>query len=95
MNERVLKYLYDIKLAIREIDSFFEIEPRHFDNYRQNILLKRAIEAKQLKDHVESNDFKDIVPKYPKKKKQLEELAKSLTEFDNPVLMFVTFNKIN
>jgi uncharacterized protein with HEPN domain len=44
MNEKVLKYLYDIKIAIGEIDSFFEIEPRSYDNYRQNSLLKRAIE---------------------------------------------------
>ena len=44
MNEKVLKYLYDIKIAIGEIDSFFQTEPRNFDNYRQNSLLKRAIE---------------------------------------------------
>jgi len=44
MNEKVLKYLYDIKIAIGEIDSFFENEPRSYDNYRQNSLLKRAIE---------------------------------------------------
>ncbi len=44
MNEKVLKYLYDIKIAIDEIDSFFGNEPRNFDNYKQNPLLKRAIE---------------------------------------------------
>ena len=44
MNEKVLKYLYDIKIAIGEIDSFFENEPRSYDNYTQNTLLKRAIE---------------------------------------------------
>jgi uncharacterized protein with HEPN domain len=44
MNEKVLKYLYDIKIAIGEIDSYFENEPRSYDNYRQNTLLKRAIE---------------------------------------------------
>ncbi len=44
MNEKLLKYLFDIKLAIEEIDSFFENEPRKFDNYKRNSLLKRAIE---------------------------------------------------
>jgi uncharacterized protein with HEPN domain len=44
MNEKLLKYLFDIKLAIEEIDSYFKTEPRNFDNYRQNSLLKRAIE---------------------------------------------------
>jgi len=52
-----------------------------------------VIEAKQLKDHVRSNDFKNNVPKYPDKKKQLEELANKLTEFDNPILILVTFKK--
>ena len=44
MNEKVLKYLYDIKLAIDEIDSFFLLREKRFDDYRKDILLKRAIE---------------------------------------------------
>jgi uncharacterized protein with HEPN domain len=44
MNEKLLKYLFDIKLPIEEIYSYFKIGPRHFDNYKQNSLLKRAIE---------------------------------------------------
>ena len=51
------------------------------------------IEAKQLKDHVKSNDFKNNVPKYPEKKNKLEELANKLTEFDNPILILVTFKR--
>ena len=51
------------------------------------------IEAKQLKDHVASQDFKRSIPKYPEKKKALEDLANKLTIYDNPVLMVVTFNK--
>lgn len=44
MNERVLKCLYDIKIAVEEIDSFFETDTRDFENYKGNSLLKRAIE---------------------------------------------------
>jgi uncharacterized protein with HEPN domain len=44
MNERILKCLYDIKIAAEEIDSFFETESRDFHNYKGNSLLKRAIE---------------------------------------------------
>jgi len=44
MNERVLKCLFDIKIAIEEIDSFFGTESRNFENYSGNSLLKRAIE---------------------------------------------------
>jgi len=44
MNEKLLKCLYDIKISIDEIDSYFETETRTFENYKQNSLLKRAIE---------------------------------------------------
>ncbi|MBA4321394.1 MAG: hypothetical protein C0408_01115 [Odoribacter sp.] len=44
MNERVLKCLFDIKSAIEEIDTFLELYPSDFELYKNNILLKRAIE---------------------------------------------------
>lgn len=51
------------------------------------------IDPKQLKEHVASNDFKKNTPKYPEKKKELEKLASTLTDFDNPILMLVTFKR--
>ena len=47
------------------------------------------INAFELKAHVDSEAFKISTPKYPEKKKQLEKLANSLNENDNPVLMLV------
>lgn len=44
MDERILKWLYDVKLAIDEIDSFFHDNPKDFFQYQQNIILKRAVE---------------------------------------------------
>lgn len=44
MDERILKWLYDVKLAIDEIDNFFYENPKDFFKYQQNIILKRAIE---------------------------------------------------
>lgn len=44
MNEKVLKCLYDIKLAIDEIDSFFADRHKRYIDYSKDILLKRAIE---------------------------------------------------
>ena len=44
MTERQLKLLYDIKLAIDEVESYFNFESRTYDNYKRNTLLKRAIE---------------------------------------------------
>ena len=44
MDEKILKYLYDIDFAISEIDSYFINMPKDFNNYKQNTMLKRAVE---------------------------------------------------
>jgi len=44
MDEKILKSLYDIKIAIDEIDSFLLNEENNFLNYSKNTLLKRGIE---------------------------------------------------
>jgi len=44
MDERILKWLFDIKIAIEEIDSYFENQEKDFLKYRENVMLKRAIE---------------------------------------------------
>jgi uncharacterized protein with HEPN domain len=44
MDERILKWLYDIKSAINEIDGYFFEHPQDFLKYRQNLMLKRAVE---------------------------------------------------
>ena len=47
------------------------------------------IDAFELKSYVASDAFKNSTPKYPEKKKALQQLANSLDENDNPVLMLV------
>lgn len=44
MDERILKWLYDIKLSIEEIEGFFNDFPEDFNRYSSNIMLKRAVE---------------------------------------------------
>lgn len=44
MDEKILKWLYDIKVAIEEIDSFFEGEEKSIFFYKKKIVVKRAIE---------------------------------------------------
>ncbi|HNY52507.1 MAG TPA: hypothetical protein PK727_05230 [Bacteroidales bacterium] len=43
----------------------------------------------QLKNHVASAQFINSVPKYIENKSKVENLAKTLTETDNPVLMLI------
>ena len=44
MDERILKWLFDIKMCIDEIDSFFNEEEKDFFKYRINLMRKRAVE---------------------------------------------------
>lgn len=45
MDERIEKYLYDIKIAIDETESFIQqLSSLTFNDYKKNLLLKRAIE---------------------------------------------------
>lgn len=40
----MLKCLYDIKLAIEEVDSYFVNRQRNFKDYKSDVILRRAIE---------------------------------------------------
>lgn len=44
MDERILKWLFDVKMSIDEIDSFFESKQKNFFEYQANVMLKRAVE---------------------------------------------------
>jgi uncharacterized protein with HEPN domain len=44
MTEKQLKLLYDVKLAIDEIESYFSTEAKTYENYKSNSILRRAIE---------------------------------------------------
>lgn len=44
MDERILKWPFDIKFAIAEIDSYFETTEKTFIAYQKNTMRKRAVE---------------------------------------------------
>ena len=44
MDERCLKWLHDIKMALIEIEDYFKDREKNFLEYQQNTMLKRAIE---------------------------------------------------
>ena len=71
------------------LDSGLPLIPVSYFKYENNEYLIGAINPFELKAHVASNDFKKATPKYPEKKKELEQLANRLNENDNPVLMIV------
>ena len=44
MDERIEKWLLDIRIAINEIEHFFEGQPETFQAFKSNLLLRRAVE---------------------------------------------------
>lgn len=44
MDKKILKWLYDVKVAIDEIDSYFINEKMDFFEYKKNFMRKRAVE---------------------------------------------------
>jgi hypothetical protein len=60
---------------------------------RNDNIIVSWIEALKFKDFIASDEFQESTPKYPEKKKELEILANSLKETDNPVLMLVRLKK--
>ncbi|HYQ56603.1 MAG TPA: 6-bladed beta-propeller [Draconibacterium sp.] len=51
------------------------------------------IDAISLIEHVSSAAFRNSNPKYPEKKKELEELVKGMDLYSNPVLMLLKFEE--
>jgi len=51
------------------------------------------VDALQLKTHIASEEFRKSTPKFTEKKKELEKMANSLKETDNPVLVLVKLKK--
>lgn len=44
MDERIEKWLFDIRIAIDEINGYFGDEARNFFLFQKNLMLKRAVE---------------------------------------------------
>lgn len=44
MDDLIKKHLQDILTAIEEIDSFFDNEPKLYDDFYSNLCLRRAVE---------------------------------------------------
>ena len=75
---------------INDIDGGLPISPFGYYTIDKSEYIISWLNAYELKAHVASEYFKNSLPKYADKKKELERLANSLDENDNPVLMIVT-----
>jgi hypothetical protein len=78
---------------INDIDGGPNFSPEHCFREDGREYLISWINAFELITHIESEAFRNSTPKFPEKKKELEKLAASLDENDNPVLMLVKLKK--
>jgi hypothetical protein len=72
-----------------DVDGGLNFVPKSYFKENGYEYLIGINDAFLLKSHATSEAFKNSTPKYPEKKKELERLANSLSENDNPVLMIV------
>lgn len=78
---------------INDLDGGLNFLPKSYYTEDEMEYLIGFLYPNQLKDYVSSNDFKNCTPKYLDKKSELERLANSLKETDNPVLVMVKLKK--
>jgi hypothetical protein len=69
-----------------DLDGGSDIWPR---TIKDDNTLVSWIEALKLKEYVGSDAFKNSKPIYPDKKKELEKLANSVQENDNPIIVLI------
>lgn len=85
------QYFFDLNRGIiNDLDGGPNICPK---SVKDDTTIVSWIDASKLKAHVASAGFKNSTPKYPDKKKDLERMASSLKETDNPVLVIVRLKK--
>ncbi len=70
-------------------DGGMDFSPETYFADNKNEYLAGYIQPYELKIYVAAKRFKNSTPKYPEKKEALEQLANSIDENDNPVLMLV------
>jgi hypothetical protein len=78
---------------INDLDGGIRFIPRSYFMENSREYFVGLINPYQIQSLVKSVEFKNATPKYSEKKKELEKLANSLKETDNPVLMVVRLKK--
>jgi hypothetical protein len=78
---------------INDLDGGIMFQPENYIEENNQEYMIELLPPHILKTYVASSEFRNSVPKYPEKKKELEKLAASLKETDNPVLVMVKMKK--
>jgi hypothetical protein len=84
---------YSIPCLVNDIDGGTPLKNINYYVENGDEYLIELINPYDLKVYIASDDFKNQVPKYPVKKKELIKLAESLKETDNPILVMTKLKK--
>lgn len=76
-----------------DLDAGVRFQPENYFEEKNREYIIALINPLDIKALVTTNEFKRSQPKYPQKKKELEKLANSLKETDNPVVVLVRLKK--
>jgi hypothetical protein len=76
-----------------DFDGCVNFQPVSYFAENEREYMIGILDPNKIKTHIAGTEFMNSVPKYPEKKKELEKLANSLKETDNPVLMMVRLKK--
>jgi hypothetical protein len=76
-----------------DFDAGVRFQPENYYEEKNREYIISLINPIDIKALVKTNEFKRSQPKYPEKKKELEQLATSLKETDNQILMIVKLKK--
>jgi len=71
---------------INDLDAGPNIWPR---TVKDDNIIVSWIDAFKFKEYIASDAFKNSTPKYPEKKQELERLANSIHEDDNPIIILI------
>jgi hypothetical protein len=79
--------LFDLeKGIINDLDGGPDIIPV---SVKDDNTLISLVDAMSFKAHVSSDKFKNVRPKYPDKKRELEKLASEIKDTDNPIIVLL------
>ncbi len=75
-----------------DLDGGTKFLPKGYFEENGREYLIGLVEPVTLETRIAGSEFKNIIPKYPKKKEELERLADNLKDTDNPILVLVRLN---
>ncbi|MGF1587092.1 MAG: 6-bladed beta-propeller [Bacteroidales bacterium] len=88
------EFVFDPIIGLKnDIDGGLNFIPQFSVNQNNSEYLVMWADAFKIKGHTDGSEFKNLIPQFPEKKIQLEQLAAEINENDNPVVVLGRLKK--